>query len=193
MKYDKNLIEKRNVLTKNISNVLKVSIFSLVVIIIYNMFLVLLSASAGKETTNVFGYSAYIISSDSMKPTLNAGDVIIIKKVNAKNLKKDDIITFKNDSQIVTHRIVSENDCEFITKGDNNNIEDLFVLKSSEILGIKIFKIPLLGKAIKFISNTFYIFIIIIMLITIYLYNRRKNHKRLIRRKKKRFEDEKNK
>lgn len=193
MGYNKNLIEKSNNFKKSILKFLKIIIFSIVIIIVYNIFLVLLSASADKETSNIFGYSAYIITTDSMKPTLNVSDVVIIKKVNAKTLKKDDVITFKKESKIITHRIIIKNEDEYTTKGDNNNVEDSFIVKESDILGMKIFKIPFLGKIVKIINNVFYIFIIAITLITIYLYSRRKNRKKIIRRKKKRLEDEKNK
>lgn len=193
MKYNKRLIERGNLFTKNILSFLKISIFVFVVIIIYNIFLTLISISNEKEITNVFGYSAYIITTESMKPTLNVGDLIITKKVNEKYLKKDDIITFSKNFEIITHRIVIKNNEEYITKGDNNISEDLFVLKSDEILGRKVFKIPYLGNIIGGVKNIFHIFIIFITLITMYLHNRRKNKKMLIRRKKKRLEDEKNK
>lgn len=193
MRYNKNLIEKSNSFKKSILKFLKIVLFSTIIIILYNIFLVLLSATAGKETSNIFGYSAYIITTDSMKPTLNVNDVVIIKKVNTKTLKKDDVITFKKESKIITHRIIIKNEDEYTTKGDNNNVEDSFIVRESDILGIKVFKIPFLGKIIKMINNILYILIIIITLITIYLYSRRKNRKKLIRRKKKRFEDEKKK
>ncbi len=56
------------------------------------------------------------------------GDAIFIKKVNQDELKINDIISFHNKDEIITHRIVKvieENGkTKYITKGDNNRRED---------------------------------------------------------------------
>lgn len=191
MELNKGLLERRKHRNNRIFKTLKLTIFIFCVIAIYNMFLVIVSTSYDKSTTSLFGYSAYIITTDSMKPTLNSQDVIITQKSKGKGLKKDDIITFRKDTEIITHRIISKDDSGYITKGDNNNVEDLSVVKSDEIIGVKVLRIPYLGKIIKMVNNIFYIIIIIIIIITIFLYNRRKTDKSVIRRKKKRLEDEK--
>ena len=76
---------------------------------------------------NLFGFGIYTVISGSMVPTLEVGDVIIIKKVdNESDLKKGDIITFigRGDfaGKIVTHRIISEGveDGKITTCGDAN-------------------------------------------------------------------------
>lgn len=193
MKYDKNSIEKRKFITKNIVKFIKIAIFVFAIIILYNIFLVILSASDQSKTTNMFGYSAYIITTDSMKPTLYSGDVVVVKKIKANDLKRGDIITFVKDSQVVTHRIVNKIEAGLVTKGDNNSIEDMYVVNDNEILGVEVFKISSLGKVIKLVNNVVYIIIITIILLTVYLHIRRKNYKKLIRRRKKNLEDEKDK
>lgn len=193
MKYDNESIEKRKFWIKNIKNILAIALFIFLIIIIYNIFLVIVSASSEKNATDIMGYSAYIITTDSMEPTINSGDVIVIKKIKSKSLKKDDIITFSSNSQIITHRIVDKEDEGYITKGDNNNSNDLYEVKDNQILGVMIFRIHFLGKVIRVIDNAFHIFIIIIILITLYLHALKKNYKKMMRRRKKRLEDEKNK
>lgn len=193
MKYDKRSIEKRNFIKINISNIIKMFIFILFIIIVYNIFLVFVSDSYENKTTDIFGYKGYIITTDSMSPTLSTGDVIIVKKANYEYLNKGDIITFRKDTEVITHRIVNKVETGYVTKGDNNNIEDMFIVTSDEILGLKVFKIPALGNIIKLINNSFYIFIILIIFITLYLHNRRKYNRKMLRRKLKRVEDEKNK
>ncbi len=193
MKYDKRSIEKRNFIKINISNIIKMFIFILFIVIVYNIFLVFVSDSYENKTTDIFGYKGYIITTDSMSPTFSVGDVIIVKKANYNYLNKGDIITFRKDTEVITHRIVNKVETGYVTKGDNNNIEDMFIVTSDEILGLKVFKIPALGNIIKLINNSFYIFIILVIFITLYLHNRRKYNKKILRRKLKRLEDEKNK
>ena len=45
-----------------------------------------------------------------------------------EKIKVEDIITFKRDENIVTHRLVDIQETEqgkkYITKGDNNNVND---------------------------------------------------------------------
>ena len=47
----------------------------------------------------------YVVTSNSMSPTLKTGDVIYIKKVNVPSIKKGDIICFKYEEKIITHRL----------------------------------------------------------------------------------------
>ena len=57
-----------------------------------------------------------------MQPVIDPGDVIFIKKININDLKVGDVITFKKDSFIATHRIIEIQEDKVITQGDNNNI-----------------------------------------------------------------------
>ena len=65
-------------------------------------------------------FKSYVILSDSMKPAMDPGDVIFIKKINVDNLKAGDIITFQKEKFIATHRIIKFEDKSIITQGDNN-------------------------------------------------------------------------
>ena len=69
-----------------------------------------------------------------MYPTLQKGDIILIKKNN--DYKKGDIITYDYESDyLVTHRIIEKNTNFFITKGDNNNSEDDNFIQLDNIKG----------------------------------------------------------
>ena len=76
-----------------------------------------------KDYTNYFGYTFMNISSGSMEPTISVKDYVFIKLGN-KNLKKNDIITFKVNNSIITHRITKIDKKTIITKGDANNALD---------------------------------------------------------------------
>lgn len=77
----------------------------------------------------------------SMLPTLEPGDVLLIKRKNA--YAKGDVITFKDESVAgyTTHRIVEENaDGSFTTKGDGNGSNDPTPVTKDLIEGKLVFK-----------------------------------------------------
>lgn len=77
----------------------------------------------GKEYCNIFGYSIFQIETGSMADTIEIEDIIIIKLEN-EDINKNDIITFRQENNLVTHRVVRIENEKIITKGDNNTSED---------------------------------------------------------------------
>ena len=70
-----------------------------------------------------FGYRVFKVGSGSMRPYLNVGDVIIVKKEKKYNV--NDIITYSlSKKDYVTHRIIFMDSEKIVTKGDNNNVND---------------------------------------------------------------------
>ena len=55
-----------------------------------------------KEYINIFGYSILSTETGSMSPTIEKGDIIIIKI--GDEIKENDIITYKKDNVLITHR-----------------------------------------------------------------------------------------
>ena len=85
-----------------------------------------------KQYINIFGYSVLSAETGSMSPTIEKGDIVIIKI--GDEIKENDIITYKKDNVLITHRIVSIDGDTIITKGDYNNTEDEPITKN-EIIG----------------------------------------------------------
>ena len=50
------------------------------------------------NTIKISNYEAFVIISESMEPTIHVGDIIVIKKVDKNNIKKEDIITFEKNN-----------------------------------------------------------------------------------------------
>jgi len=75
----------------------------------------------------------FIITSDSMVPTIQAGDIV----VTAKKVQyvEGDIVTFKIEKRHVTHRLVSKNGLYIQTRGDANSHKDNFGTNFYEIEG----------------------------------------------------------
>ena len=88
-----------------------------------------------------FGLTILQVSSNSMIPTFQKGDFIIIKKQTEYAV--GDIITYEiveeKQRYYVTHRIIEKNGNEYITKGDANNREDSKIVYNDSIKGKVLF------------------------------------------------------
>ena len=186
MKYDIESIQRR----KNIHNRIKKIIFIFLILIIYNIVLIYASYASRENTVSFFSYKAYVISTTSMEPELNKGDVTIVKKVAEKDLKVGDIITFKIHNNIITHRILSIEDGVYTTKGDNNNIEDSEKITYADIEGRQILKIPYLGNFVGLMKNGIIIILTILIFLIFYLNKIQSKQKSEVRREKKKIADE---
>lgn len=189
MKYDIDSIKKR----KEINNRIKKIVFIFIIILLYNIVLLYMSYINKFDTPSFYIYKAYIISTESMQPTLKKGDVIVIKKVDKKDLRIDDIITFKVKGEVITHRIVEIDEVNgtYKTKGDNNNIIDDVNLLFEDIEGKEIIKIPHLGNIVSGLKNGIIIILTILICLIIYLNKMEMKEKSNARREKKKIEDQK--
>ena len=189
MKYDIDSIKKR----KEINNRIKKTVFIFIIILLYNIVLLYMSYIDKFDTPSFYIYKAYIISTESMQPTLKKGDVIVIKKVDKKDLRIDDIITFKVKGEVITHRIVEIDEVNgtYKTKGDNNNIIDDVNLLFEDIEGKEIIKIPHLGNIVSGLKNRIIIILTILICLIIYLNKIEKKEKSNATREKKKIEDQK--
>jgi signal peptidase len=115
---------------KKIKKILSILITAILSITLIVMIFVVISSKASGGEPNFMGYQLKTVLSGSMEPTFMTGSIIAVKPVkNAVNLKKDDIITFKESGdKLITHRIIYVNktgdQTMYVTKGDNNNAKD---------------------------------------------------------------------
>lgn len=191
MKYDIDSIKSRKQKAKKIKNVIDI----MLVILIYNIVLIVILCMNRIEPISIFGYKAYIITTNSMKPLLTEGDIIIVKQVEEKELKQGDVITFYQSGEVITHRITNIEEGQikkYITKGDNNNVEDIEKVQYSDIEGKYIVDIPNIGMIFKFLENRIVFLIIILTILILEFYKISINEKKEIRKEKKRIENEKN-
>ena len=126
------------------------------VIFIVIIFMVFLIASPLLPTQKILHLQTYIVSSGSMEPTIKAGDLAFTVPVTTTNLQVRDIITFispKDQKQTILHRINKIKNNNFETKGDNNDVEDIWKVTPNLVQGKYIFAIPLLGHAAAFFKT----------------------------------------
>ena len=145
------------------------------ILLIFAFLITLIVFSSGKNNgvANLFGYIPMTVESDSMKPTFVKDDLIICKEIDDINsLKENDVITFwtmiNGEKVKNTHRIVSvvdENGSRsFITRGDNNSLDDTTPVSSVDIIGKWTDKkIGGFGKVMNFLRTKKGFFICIII------------------------------
>jgi signal peptidase len=133
---------------KFITNTIVVIVLIVALIVGYNWY--------QKKQGNVayfFGYATYAVKGDSMRPTIEPGDLLIIHKEDS--YKEGDVITFVNtQKQIVTHRIIGiDEDGMFITQGDNNKFEDSEHLSKNAIYGKVTYDITCYDEVVGFLDK----------------------------------------
>lgn len=104
---------------------------------------------------DLFETRVFIDNSNSMWPSIKTGSVIFAKKTNT--YKKGDVITFKSDPVSTTHRIfkIINRDGKdfFITKGDQNDALDSYLVSQENIYGKVIYTIPYIGYLLLFLKT----------------------------------------
>lgn len=132
-----------------------------------------------QSVARLAGFTPLIVQSDSMAPTFYAGDLIVIKQVEPSKLEKGDIITFhtiiNNQYALNTHRIAAVRETgdvrNYVTKGDNNAIEDTHVIADGDIVGLYVGKVPVLGKVLQFLSGTVgFLLVIVLPMLAFFIY-----------------------
>lgn len=103
-------------------------------------------------TSGIFKYYFLTIGSGSMEKELYVGDVVIVKKLNSKELKEIDvgtILVFRMQNKVIVHRVVEIKDDDgtllIRTKGDNNEENDNWVVTENNLIGTTKYKIPFIG------------------------------------------------
>lgn len=134
----------------------------LVPLLIINIILIIQGAVNPDEVPGIMGYKPMMVLTESMDPKIKSGDLIIIKEIDPTSLKEGDIITFfdpaGNGHSTVTHRIETriedpENGLCFETKGDNNNTADRLYVEAEAVVGIYLFRIPVVANIAIFMQT----------------------------------------
>ena len=82
---------------------------------------------------NVGDQIQFNVTSNSMQPIMQIGDLIIAEVVNTGIVKPGDIIIIRRSDDFLTHRVISITKDGWLTKGDNNLMMDPIVKRGSLI------------------------------------------------------------
>lgn len=128
------------------------------------------------KDNSFFGFRTFSIVSESMKPQLEIGDIILVKETKYDKIKIGDILTYQGmtgefKDKVVTHRvknILEENGKRiFYTKGINSSSTDPAVYEE-QVYGTVTYKFKVLSLINKAIQNIVG-FIILVIVPLIYL------------------------
>ncbi|MBQ9489396.1 MAG: signal peptidase I [Lachnospiraceae bacterium] len=138
-----------------------------------------LATKDDRSVSRIAGFTPLTVQSQSMSPTFNQGDLIVIKACNTAKLVVGDVITFhtiiNNEYALNTHRIesIAENNGirSYVTKGDNNAIADTHIISDGDIVGKYMFRLPLVGKLMNFLSgSTGFLLVIVLPMLLFFVY-----------------------
>lgn len=104
------------------------------------------------------GFKTFFIMDEFMDESVGYGDWIFTKNVNPNELKRGDIVAFRNRLNLITvHQIISikesEGSREFTFQTLSNETDDTRYAKSENIEGILIRNIPKIGAYLFFLQT----------------------------------------
>lgn len=174
---------------KIISSAIFVILMMLIVIIL--VYIVRIKFLASNSRLGEVRTNFYTILTQSMYPTIKAGDIVVTYKDKDNNYNTGDIITFTtNGSSItVTHRITEIYEVNgkrtYRTKGDNNNTADMTTIPAENVIGRVVFRIPKAGYIQQFmVTKTGWIVVVVIPCLGIVIYDILKMFKVAAKKKK---------
>lgn len=124
-------------------------------------------------------YDHYVIVTNSMEPTINVGDIVIINTdVTYEELEAGQIIAFKADirgdgrEEVVVHYLFSVTETDGVrtyrSKPEISEDIDPWTLEDSDIVGTYVLKIPKIGPILLFAQSTIGRIVILADLVVIY-------------------------
>lgn len=151
--------------SKIIDYILNILIVFFAIFLMISMYTAFQIKILKNEYSNFFGYSLFEVQTGSMKKAIKPGDWIITKKED--EIEIGDIVTYKQDNEFITHRVIEKYKGTFVTKGDANNTKDN-PIDQSQIVGKVVKTLHGFGILRKTIFNPF---VLITLIITLYLFN----------------------
>lgn len=174
--------KKRGIYEKIINIILDILIVIFGIFLLISIYNNVQVKILGNQYSSFFGYSTFEVQTGSMADTINPGDWIVVKIT--KNVKLDDIITYSQKGEFITHRVVETYKDSFITKGDANNSKDDAINKS-QIVGKVVKILPCFGIIRKTFFNPLVLVTLILTLYSIsYVLRSTKNNNQNVNKNK---------
>ena len=152
-----NVLQKRSASSMIMTVVGIILCVILVPILVLNLTLIVKSFVYPNKVPSFLGYKPFIVLSGSMVPEFYSGDLALVKEVDVNALKAQDIIAFKIDDSVVTHKIVEISNEKgirnYITRGVANNVDDNFIITDEMVEGKYLLHIPKIGNLAMFMQT----------------------------------------
>ena len=95
---------------------------------------------------------ARIVVTDSMAPSLRAGDLVLLRPTG-KVINPGTVVTYQFQNELITHRVVEVVGDMLVTKGDNNQEIDPWRVPFSDVVGVPRVRIPYGGYLLDFVRS----------------------------------------
>lgn len=123
----------------------------------------------GYETQDFLGYQMLNIASNSMYPLINVGDGVMVKIVNDNTeINQGDIIAYRLGEHIIVHRVQQVVGYEsYITKGDNNTVDDGNPIPREDVMGVYKFHIKGIDRLLQYVRSPLGILLFLILVASV--------------------------
>ena len=111
-------------------------------------------------------YSMYLVRSESMKPAINMGDMLVAGPLDGPfngAIQPGMIVTYERGQEFVSHRVLSVDGETLVTKGDAVEDPDPWPVTMSAVSGIYLLKVPYAGYLSHFMRTRVGWFLVIII------------------------------
>jgi signal peptidase I len=112
--------------------------------------------AASVLATVLLGYRPLVVSSGSMRPALQVGDLVVTTGVAADHLHPGDIVSFDDRTgtgDLVTHRVRSVvtngSEARVETRGDANTVSEIWDVPSRTVLRRTVLDVPAVGGLVS--------------------------------------------
>lgn len=102
--------------------------------------------------TLLFLGPARIVVTDSMAPSIRAGDLVFLQPIRDL-ITPGMVVTYDFQGKLITHRVVEVIEDMLVTKGDNNQEIDPWRVPFSNVVGEPNMRIPYAGYLLEFIKG----------------------------------------
>lgn len=97
----------------------------------------------------VAGYSPNVVTSDSMAPTIRAGDVVLTRSIERRDVRPGQVVLLDDADrdEPLLHRVRRIEGGEVVTQGDANPTPDAAPSGPVEVMGVGEVLVPGIGRA----------------------------------------------
>lgn len=104
----------------------------------------------------VLGWRPVVITSDSMRPAIETGDVVVGRPHSGTGLGAGTVIIFdpQDGRGLITHRIAGVNpDGTYITRGDANGVAESTPLAPDQVVAVGTLRVPMVGLPVVWLQH----------------------------------------
>jgi signal peptidase I len=134
--------------------------------IVFILVPLLLVAGLGVFASGALPYKVYVVHTGSMSPTISPKTVVIVRE---HQYHVDQVVTFVENGQTVTHRLVSiDPDGMITTKGDANATADPWHVPQSQIVGGVVKTMPEVGYWLVYLKHPYGLASVVLAMLVIW-------------------------